>query len=74
MLADPGKANDIDLLVTFTPDADWGLFDHAGFEQEVSELLGRPVDLISRRAIELSHNVLRKNAILGGAVTVYVAR
>ena len=41
------------------------------WEQELSELLGRQVDLVSRRAIEASPNALRRSAILGGAIKVY---
>ena len=66
--------SDVDLLVTFAADADWGLFDHSRMERELSELLGRPTDLISRRAVEASQNVIRRNAILGSAVPVYVAQ
>lgn len=28
MLVDPSRAQDIDLLVTFSPEARWGLFEH----------------------------------------------
>lgn len=64
-------AHDVDLLVTFFSDAEWSLLDHAQIEQELAELLGRPVDLVSRRAIEASPNALRRSAILGTAVKVY---
>ena len=65
--------SDIDLLVTFAGDADWSLLDHIRMQQELAELLGRPVDLVSRRAIERSHNPLRRREILGNARTVYAA-
>lgn len=68
---DFAAAHDVDLLVSFLSDAEWSLFDHAQIEQELSELLGRRVDLVSRRAIEASPNALRRSAILGSAVTVY---
>jgi uncharacterized protein len=74
MLARPSRAQDVDLLVTFATDANWGLFDHEHMQNELAGLLGRSVDLISRRAIEASANALRRNAILGSAVPVYVAR
>jgi predicted nucleotidyltransferase len=74
MLADPSRARDIDLLVTFTPDARWGLFEHERMTRELAELLGRNVDLVSRRAIESSENALRRNSILAAAVPVYVSR
>ena len=64
-------AHDVDLLVSLLPDAEWSLIDHAQAEQELSELLGRPVDLVSRRAIEGSPNALRRSAILGSAIKVY---
>ena len=68
---DLAAAHDIDLLVTFSPDAEWGLFDHSNIEQELSDLLGKRVDLVSRRAIEASPNALRRGAILNGTIAVY---
>jgi predicted nucleotidyltransferase len=64
MLAAPASGRDVDLLVSFAPDAKWGLFEHARMERELAALLGRPVDLVSRRAIESSENALRRSAIL----------
>jgi predicted nucleotidyltransferase len=72
MLTEPSSARDVDLLVTFAPDASWGLFEHERMERELSELVGRDVDLVSRRAIEASGNALRRSAILSGAVPIYV--
>src|SRR5580692_7446247 len=74
MLVEPSRAQDIDLLVTFSPDARWGLSEHERIQNERAGLLGRSVDLISRRAIESSGNAPRRNAILGNAVPIYVAR
>jgi hypothetical protein len=68
---DFAAAHDVDLLVSFLSNAEWSLFDHAQIEQELSELLDRRVDLVSRRAIEASPNALRRSAILGSAVKVY---
>lgn len=66
--------SDVDVLVTFAPEADWGLFDHVDMEEELSALLGRKVDLVSRRAIERSENWIRRKAILSTAEPYYVAR
>jgi len=44
--------SDVDILVTFAPDANWSLFDHVHMEEELSNMLGRKVDLVTRRAIE----------------------
>ena len=73
MLTEPSRAQDVDFLVTFAADARWGLFEHEHMQNELAELLGRNVDLISRRAIEASGNTLRRNAILTSAVPIYVA-
>jgi len=73
MLIDPQNARDVDLLVTFEPGARWGLFQHEQIQSELAELLGKRVDLVSRRAIESSRNALRREAILSSAVPVYVA-
>ena len=67
------QASDVDLLVTFAPDARWSLLDHVRMQQELSDMLGRPVDLVSRRAIERSSNPIRKRAILATAKVIYAA-
>ena len=66
--------SDVDMLVSFKAGTAWGLLDHAAMQDELSELLGRKVDLVSRRAVEASKNLVRRQAILDSAETVYVAR
>jgi len=66
--------SDIDLLVTFEPEAGWSLLDHARMEEQLAALLGRPVDLVSRRAVERSANWIRRQAILETARPLSVAR
>jgi predicted nucleotidyltransferase len=68
---DFGRDSDVDVLVTFAPEADWSLFDHLRMEQELVELLGRKVDLFSKRAVERSHNRLRRQEILNTAEVIY---
>jgi len=70
---DFGHDSDIDLLVTFAPGADWSLFDHYRIEQELTESLGREVDLVTRRSIETSRNWIRREEILKSARTIYAA-
>ena len=43
-------------------------------EEEMSAILGRKVDLVSRNAIERSGNYIRRKAILETAQPYYVAR
>ena len=40
--------SDIDLLVEFLPEAEIGLLEHAGLMLDLSQLLGRKVDLVSK--------------------------
>src|ERR1700733_11812194 len=67
-----GPESDIDLLVTYQPAARWSLLDHVHIENELSDLCGRKVDLVSRKAVESSHNAIRRSAILQAAVPIYV--
>src|SRR5437867_1652265 len=63
--------SDVDVLVAFDPTADWTLLDHARMEEELSTLLGRKVDMVTRPAIERSSNWIRRRAILSSAEPVY---
>jgi predicted nucleotidyltransferase len=66
--------SDLDLLVTFAPDAEWSLLDHVAMEEEISGILGRKVDLVSQRAIERSSNWIRRKAILESAEPYFASR
>lgn len=65
--------SDIDVLITFAPDAKRGLLTLAKMKHELEDLLGREVDLVSKHAVETSHNWIRRKEILGTAQIVYVA-
>ena len=73
MRQDFGPDSGLDLLITFHPDAGWSLIGAIRMERELSELVGRPVDLVSRRAIERSRKRIRRHAILDSAKTLYAA-
>ena len=45
---DFGPESDVDVLVTFEEDAPWGLFSMVHMEDELVEIFGRPVDLLTR--------------------------
>jgi hypothetical protein len=68
---DFGPDSDVDVLVTYAPDAKWSLLDHIAMEEELSEMVGRPVDIVTRRALERSENWIRRQAILDSAQVVY---
>lgn len=63
--------SDVDVLVTYMPEATPSLFDLVDHETELAGLLRRRVDLISRRGIERSENTIRREAILTTARTIY---
>ena len=63
--------SDVDLLVAFAPEADWSLLDHVRMQQELEQVLGREVDLVSKRAIEQSSNWIRRQEILSTAQLIY---
>lgn len=63
--------SDLDFLVTFRSGADWSLFDHVRMKRELESLTGRHVDLMTRRALERSHNWLLREEILGSARVVF---
>ncbi len=65
--------SDVDVLVTFAPDARWGLFALVKMERELTEIFGRRVDLVSRRGIEASRNYIRRRAILKAAQVIHVS-
>ena len=66
--------SDLDLRVSFSPDADWSLLDHVTMEEELSGIVGRKVDLVSQRAIERSSNWIRRKTILESAEPYFASR
>jgi hypothetical protein len=63
----------VDLLCTLRddPTLKCGLFEWADLQLKLEEIFQRPVDLVSRRAIEHSRNERRKRAILKHTVPLY---
>lgn len=68
---DYGPESDVDILVTFSPDADWGLLDHVQMKLDLSTIFKKEVDLITRQGLEHSSNWLRRNEILKTAHVIY---
>ncbi|MGA7237623.1 MAG: nucleotidyltransferase family protein [Bryobacteraceae bacterium] len=66
--------SDLDLLVRFAPEANPSLLDHVAMEEELSDIVGRKVDLVSQRAIERSSNWIRRNAILESSEPYFASR
>lgn len=70
---DFGPESDVDVLVTFEPDARPTLFSLQDIEAELAAMFGRPVDVVTRRSIEQSRNPVRRREILSSSKVVYAA-
>jgi predicted nucleotidyltransferase len=67
---DPSKS-DLDVMVEFKHDAEWSLLDHVEMRDELVQIAGRSVDLLTKRSIERSQNKIRKEEILSTAKAIY---
>lgn len=70
---DFGLDSDIDVLVEFSPDVKLSFLALDQMEAELSKMLGREVDLLTRKSIEQSRNWIRRENILDSAKTIYAA-
>lgn len=68
---DPSRS-DVDFLVEFAAEAD-DLATYIDFKQALEALLGRPVDLVERQAVEASRNPIRRRRILAEAERIFAA-
>ncbi len=65
--------SDIDVLVTYAPDADRSLADYLAMYDEIEALFGRKVDVVNRESIKRSRNYIRRREILNSARVIYAA-
>jgi len=63
------EQSDIDVLVEFDADAPVGFIEHFGLQEELSRLLGRDVDLISKRGLKPAI----RRSVLDSALVLYAA-
>lgn len=62
--------SDIDVLVSFSEDAKWSLFDIVRMQNELNEIFGQEVDLVEKEAIR---NPFRRHSILRSKEVIYAA-
>ncbi|MBN1972739.1 MAG: nucleotidyltransferase family protein [Sedimentisphaerales bacterium] len=62
--------SDIDVLVTFTNDCGWSLWDMFDMRDELHQIFGREIDLIEKDALR---NPFRKKEILNHHEIIYAA-
>jgi uncharacterized protein len=63
--------SDVDVLLTFDPDARISLFDYGPMKDELEAIFGRRVDVVSKEGVQQSRNWIRKKAILQSARVVH---
>jgi predicted nucleotidyltransferase len=62
--------SDVDVLVSFGPDAGWSLFDLVDMQDELKQIFGREVDLVEKAGVR---NPFRRHAILTTREVIYAA-
>jgi predicted nucleotidyltransferase len=67
---DFSPASDVDVLVTFSPEAGVSLFDFVEMQDELENLFQRKVDLVSKGGLR---NPFRRHEILNTRQIVYAA-
>lgn len=70
---DFGPESDVDVLVTFADGARWSVFDHFAMERELSAIVGRRTEIVSRRALDEGGNWIIRRGILESAEILDVA-
>jgi hypothetical protein len=62
--------SDVDVLVSFDPEAEWSLLDLVDMKFELAEMFGREVDLVEKEGLR---NPFRRHNILNSREVMYVA-
>lgn len=62
--------SDVDVLVTFQPEAPWSLWEWIDMIDELKEMFGREVDLVEEDAIR---NPFRRHSILSSKQVIHAA-
>lgn len=65
--------SDVDVLIEFEAGQEPGLMELVAMQDELSQILGRNVDMVERRAVEKSENYIRRRHVLESVEPVYVA-
>ena len=71
--ADFHSSSDVDIMISFDPNASISLFDMVNMQDELKQIFGRDVDLVTKSGVENSRNYLRRKAILDSAQVIHVA-
>ncbi|MEN6336226.1 MAG: nucleotidyltransferase domain-containing protein [Phycisphaerales bacterium] len=70
MREDFSPDSDVDVLVSFQPEATWSLWDLVDMRDQLRDLFGREIDLVEKEALR---NPFRRHEILKTHRVVYAA-
>jgi len=63
--------SDIDILISFGKNSHYGLFELVEMKNELENILGRQVDLVTRKSVERNSNYIRSKSILSNLKLLY---
>jgi predicted nucleotidyltransferase len=67
---DFGPESDVDVLIEFEPGIPWSLYEWIDMIDELKEMFGREVDLVSKKGLR---NPFRRREILSTCEVIYAA-
>lgn len=67
---DFNSRSDVDVLLSFLENAQWGLFDLVDMKEELEKIFGREVDIVEKEGIR---NPFRRREILRTREVIYAA-
>lgn len=65
--------SDVDFMAVWGNDAVFNLMDLVNAEEELAAICGRPVDLVSREAVEQTPNWLLRDYMMKNVLEIYAA-
>jgi len=63
--------SDVDVLVSFNENTSYGFFELFDIKKDIEGILGKEVDLLTKRGVLQSKNYIRSKSILGNCKLVY---
>jgi hypothetical protein len=65
--------SDVDILVTYSHEAKWSLFDFMDMREELKKIFGREIDVVNKKTLEKSLNPIKRDAIIESSEVIYVS-
>jgi uncharacterized protein len=71
--SDFSSESDVDLIASFSKDAQWSLLDHQRMKKDFEHFFSRKVDLLSESALNRMKNQNRRQEITANMKVIYAA-